>query len=51
MTMMKWIGLVIIVFWILGILLRIGGIFVNWLLIIVAILFIIDLIIGRKYRN
>ncbi|MDF2502716.1 lmo0937 family membrane protein [Clostridium sp.] len=50
MTLLRWIGGIVVVFWILGLLLRIGGVLINWLLIIAAIVFIVDLITGRKHR-
>ncbi|AJA48247.1 hypothetical protein CPAST_c21770 [Clostridium pasteurianum DSM 525 = ATCC 6013] len=51
MTLLKWIGIIVIIFWILGLLLRIGGTLINWLLIIAAIVFIVDLIIGMGHRT
>lgn len=49
MTLLKWIGSIIVMFWILGLLFRIGGILINWLLLIAAIVFIVDLVTGRKH--
>lgn len=49
MTLLKWIGTIIVVFWILGLLFRIGGILINWLLLIAAIVFVVDLVTGRKH--
>ncbi|MFT8313495.1 MAG: lmo0937 family membrane protein [Clostridium sp.] len=49
MTLLKWIGVIVIVFWVLGLLFRIGGVLINWLLLIAAIVFIIDLLIGKRY--
>lgn len=51
MTLLKWIGIIVIIFWILGVLLRIGGVLINWLLIMAAIVFIVDLIIVIRRRN
>ncbi|AGK97240.1 hypothetical protein Clopa_2377 [Clostridium pasteurianum BC1] len=51
MTLLKWIGGIVIVFWILGLLFRIGGVLINWLLLIAAIVFIVDLISGKRYKK
>lgn len=51
MTLLRWIGAIVVVFWVLGLLFRIGGLLINWLLLIAAIVFIVDLVTGRKHRE
>ncbi|WP_234125137.1 lmo0937 family membrane protein [Clostridium hydrogenum] len=48
MNILKWIGAVVLFFWILGIIFRIGGMFIHWLLVIAAIVFIVDFFMGKK---
>jgi hypothetical protein len=48
MSFLRWIGGFIVLFWILGLLFRIGGAFINIMLIIAAIVFVSDLVLGRK---
>lgn len=48
MTILRWIGGFVVFFWILGLLFRIGGAFINILLVAAAVIFIIDAIFGRK---
>lgn len=44
MTVLKWIGGVVVTFWIIGLMFRIGGGLIHLLLIVAAIVFIIDFI-------
>lgn len=48
MTLLRWIGAAVVIFWILGLLFRIGGVMIHWLLLIAAIVFIFDVIMGRR---
>ena len=48
MTLLRWIGSVVILFWILGIVFRFGGIMIHWLLVLSAIVFIVDVVIDRR---
>jgi len=44
MTIIRWIGAIVVFFWVLGLILRIGGGLIHLLLIVAAIIFIVDLI-------
>ena len=48
MGFLRWLGGIVIFFWLLGFLLRIGGGMIHILLIVAAIVFLIDFIFGRK---
>lgn len=48
MGFLRWLGGFIIFFWLIGLLFRIGGGFINLLLIIAAIVFIGDAVLGRR---
>ncbi|WP_241428142.1 DUF5670 family protein [Clostridium sp. DJ247] len=48
MTILRWIGGFVLLFWVIGLIFRIGGSFINLLLLIAAIVFIIDALFGRK---
>ncbi|MPW25772.1 lmo0937 family membrane protein [Alkalibaculum sp. M08DMB] len=48
MTILKWIGAVVVFFWLLGLVFRIGGGLINLLLIVAAIVFIVDWISGKN---
>lgn len=50
MTILRWLGGFVLLFWIIGLIFRIGGSLINLLLIVAAIVFIIDALFGRK-RN
>jgi hypothetical protein len=50
MTILRWLGGIVLLFWIIGLLFRIGGSLINLLLIVAAVVFIIDALFGRK-RN
>ena len=47
MRFLRWLGGIVVLFWLLGLLLRIGGGFVHILLIAAAIVFIFDFVTGR----
>lgn len=48
MGFLRWLGGIVVLFWLLGLLLKIGGSFIHVLLIVAAIVFIIDFITGRN---
>ncbi len=47
MSILRWIGGIVVFFWVLGLLFKIGGGLIHTLLIIAAIVFIVDFISGR----
>ncbi|WP_141639626.1 lmo0937 family membrane protein [Clostridium massiliodielmoense] len=51
MKVLHWIGAVVVFFWVLGLVFRIGGKLINLLLVVSAIVFLYDIIIGKKNRN
>lgn len=48
MGFLRWIGGIVVLFWALGLIFRIGGGMVHILLVIAAIVFIMDVIFGRR---
>jgi hypothetical protein len=48
MGFLRMIGGIVVFFWILGLIFRIGGSMIHLLLVIAAIIFIYDFITGRK---
>ncbi len=48
MTILSWIGAVVVIFWLLGLLFRIAGLGIHVLLIVAAVFFIVDLIKKRR---
>lgn len=50
MTLLRWIGGIVVVLWIIGLIFRIGGVMIHWLLLVAAIVFIIDVLFGRKTK-
>lgn len=51
MGFLSWIGAIVICFWILGLIFSIGGIMIHWLLAIAAIVFIVDMVSGRRRKK
>ena len=51
MGFLSWIGTVVILFWILGVIFSIGGLMIHWLLIIAAIAFIGNLLSSKGSRK
>lgn len=47
MGLLRWIGGIVVLFWILGLLFRIGGGLIHILLVIAVIVFIFDLLFKR----
>lgn len=48
MKALHWIGAIVVFFWILGLIFKIGGRLINLLLVISAIIFIYDIITNNK---
>jgi len=48
MAFLKWLGGFVVLFWLIGLIFRIGGGLINILLLLAAIIFLIDAIFGRK---
>ena len=48
MTFLRWLGGFVVLFWLMGILLSIGGNLINILLIVAAIVFVIDALSSRR---
>jgi hypothetical protein len=51
MNFLRWLGGFVVLFWLIGILLSIGGNLINILLIVAAIVFVIDAVSGRIKRK
>lgn len=48
MNVLFWIALILVVVWLLGLLLQIGGVLIYWALVIAGVLFVIGLFTGRR---
>ncbi|MBX4266247.1 lmo0937 family membrane protein [Clostridium estertheticum] len=48
MGFLRWLGGIIVLFWVLGLIFKIGGGMIHLLLVIAAVVFIVDMISGRK---
>ncbi|WP_298844789.1 lmo0937 family membrane protein [Clostridium sp.] len=48
MGLLRWIGGVIVFFWLVGFLLHIGGGLIHMLLVLAVILFLVDMIFGKR---
>lgn len=48
MGFLRWLGGVVIIIWLLGLLLRIGGGIIHILLVVAVVAFIFDFIFGRR---
>lgn len=48
MGFLSWLGGIVVIFWLLGFFLKIGGGLIHILLVVAAIVFISDFIMGRK---
>lgn len=48
MIFLRWLGGIVLIFWLIGLILRIGGSLINLLLLIAALVFVVDVILGRK---
>jgi len=48
MTFLRWLGGIVVFFWILGLVFRVAGTAIHYLLVIAAVIFIVDWISNRK---
>lgn len=48
MAVLRWIGGFVVLFWLIGLIFRIGGGLINLLLVVAAIVFIVDALFGRR---
>lgn len=48
MAFLRWLGGIVVFFWLVGLLFSIGGYAINLLLVVAAIIFIVDLIFGKR---
>jgi len=48
MGFLRWLGGIVVFFWALGLIFRIGGSMIHLLLVVAAVVFIVDMIFGRK---
>lgn len=48
MGILRWIGGIVVLFWLLGIIFSIGGNLIHLLLLIAAIVFVVDALFGRR---
>jgi len=48
MGILRWIGGIVVFFWILGFIFKIGGSMIHLLLVVAAIVFIVDMLSGRR---
>lgn len=48
MIFLRWLGGIVLISWLIGLILRIGGSLINLLLLIAALVFVVDVILGRK---
>ncbi|WP_125001704.1 lmo0937 family membrane protein [Clostridium tagluense] len=48
MGFLRWLGGIVIFFWALGLIFRIGGSMIHLLLVVAAIVFVVDMLFARK---
>ena len=48
MAFLRWLGGFVVLFWLIGLIFKIGGSLINLLLLLAAIIFVIDAIWGKK---
>ena len=48
MGFLRWLGGIVVFFWLLGLVLRIGGAIIHLLIVVAVIVFIIDFITGKR---
>jgi hypothetical protein len=51
MGFLRWIGGIVVIIWLLGFALRIGGGMIHMLLVIAVIVFVFDFVLGRGRLN
>lgn len=47
MGFLRWLGGIVVFFWLLGLLFKVGGFAINILLVVAAIVFIVDALMGK----
>ncbi|MCY6483216.1 hypothetical protein OW763_02455 [Clostridium aestuarii] len=48
MTFFRWLGGFVILFWLIGLIFKLGGALINYLLVFAALIFILDALFNRK---
>ncbi len=48
MRLLSWIGGIVVVIWLLGFIFKIGGSLIHLLLVVAAVVFLLDVLSGRK---
>ena len=48
MAFLRWLGGFVVLFWLIGLIFKIGGGLINILLLVAAVIFVLDAIFGRK---
>jgi 4-hydroxybenzoate polyprenyltransferase len=48
MAFLRWLGGIVLLFWLIGWILQIGGGFIHLLLVVAVIVFIVDWLSGKK---
>lgn len=48
MTFLRWLGGFVVLFWLIGLIFRLGGSLINILLLVAALIFVIDALFGKR---
>ncbi|MBC8059578.1 MAG: lmo0937 family membrane protein [Clostridiaceae bacterium] len=48
MGFLRWLGGIVLFFWLLGFLLKVGGGAIHLLIVVAVIVFVVDLVFGRR---
>ncbi len=51
MGFLRWLGGIVVFFWIVGLLLKVGGSLIHLLLVVAAIVFIFDFVFNGKNKS
>lgn len=51
MTILRWIGAIVVLFWLLGVIFKFAGVMIHWLLLVAVIVFIIDLFTSSRRKS
>ncbi len=51
MSFLRWLGSIVVFFWVIGFLFKIAGSAIHLLLLIAVLVFIYDLFFGKKNKN
>lgn len=51
MGFLRWLGGIVVFFWLVGFMLKVGGGMIHLLLVVAAIVFLFDFVTGRKNRS